>query len=362
MGAIFKVLNSFLGVLAIITCLAAVCIIIYSIVRPDLSRFGIGNVAAAAEESQETEADAGDGDQETAGQEEESLLASTDHRHEYKEEVYDEAKCLENGRSMFVCDCGDYYYEDINALGHQSSEWQVVASPTATLEGEQVKTCLVCGEVVASEWLPPLGEPASPAPSPSPHIHSYIASVFSEPTCTVAGIRRFTCSCGSYYQEMINANGHMPADWLVTVEATASRVGSRQRICNVCHSMVDIQQIPRLQTASPAASGSPSGSAAPGATPGGSPAASQAPAGSAGQSPSPSAAHTHSFTYYTFKEPTCTQEGIETGNCSNAGCGAEDIKPIPINKDAHNFNSSGICTRCGFNRNPSPSPSSSPAN
>jgi hypothetical protein len=351
MGAIFKVLNSFLGIMAIITCLAAVSIIVYSIVRPDLSRFGIGTGSSVSAEGNETdqEEESGPDNEDGTG---DSDLALNEHQHFYRSERYEEPTCLENGRTIFICDCEDYYFEDIPAEGHKLSEWQQTLIPTATLAGERIRTCLVCYITVEREVLPATGvtaDPdASPAPSPPPpHVHNYTASVQSEPTCTVAGTRRFSCACGSFYQEMIHASGHMAADWVVAVAATATKAGVRQRICNVCQTLVDTQPIPKL----PAPSASPSGSAAPGTSP--APAASPSPSPSVGH-------HTHTFVYYTSKEPTCTEIGSSTGNCSTANCGAEDIKPVPVNKDNHNFGtgtSKGICTRCGFNSNPSPSAS-----
>lgn len=45
----------------------------------------------------------------------------------------------------------------------------------------------------------------TPAPS---HTHSYSAKITKEPTCTAAGVKTFTCSCGDKYTETIPANGH----------------------------------------------------------------------------------------------------------------------------------------------------------
>ena len=340
MGAIFKVLNTFLGVLAIIMCLAAVCVIVYSIVRPDFGRFRPDTVAIIDEEEPGEESET-----------EEPEDINSEHIHEFIEEIYEEPTCVDGGRTIFVCDCGDYYFEKIPATGHNQSDWQLVVVPTTEREGERIRTCLVCNETIASEWLPMTPEAS---PIPSPHVHSYVASILSQPTCTEAGIRLFSCTCGSFYQENIHAIGHLAADWAVVTEPTVDRVGVRQRICNVCHTMIDSQQISRLSpTASSSPGASPGGS--PGASPGGSPGAS--PGGSPSGSPSPSpvpSPHTCSFIYYVSRVPTCTQIGSSTGNCV---CGKEDLKPIPIDKNNHSFNVSGNCVRCGVSRNASPSPS-----
>ncbi|MCL2253724.1 MAG: hypothetical protein FWC09_04695 [Lachnospiraceae bacterium] len=356
MSGIFKVLNSFLGVLAIITCLAAVCIIAYSIIRPDLSGLGLGRVTAAVEEgNEETGAEVSPSvsvELSNDGSEAEPVFA--EHIHHYKEDIYPRATCLSNGRATFMCNCGDLYYEEIEALGHLLGEWVTLTAPTATLDGVRIRVCSRCNETIAREMLPSTGgadasnsSPApsvSPTPRPSPHVHNYIASISREPTCSVAGIRKFTCSCESFYLENINAIGHLSGPWSTIKEPTADSTGIRQRICNVCKVLIDTQTIARL-TASP----SPSAGATPASSPSGTPAAS--PSGSARPSTGP---HTHTFAYYTRLVPTCTDKGISTGTCS---CGDEDSKLIDIDKDNHNFNFNGVCTRCGFSRNASPSSS-----
>ncbi len=40
------------------------------------------------------------------------------------------------------------------------------------------------------------------------HTHSYTASVTTNPTCTAAGVKTYSCSCGASYTEVIPATGH----------------------------------------------------------------------------------------------------------------------------------------------------------
>lgn len=47
------------------------------------------------------------------------------------------------------------------------------------------------------------------------HTHSYTSSVAKNPTCTEAGVKTYTCSCGNSYTEAIPANGH---SWSTTTE------------------------------------------------------------------------------------------------------------------------------------------------
>ena len=53
-----------------------------------------------------------------------------------------------------------------------------------------------------------LSEQADPTPTPA-HDHNYTSAVTREPTCTLAGIRTYTCSeCDATYTESIPATGH----------------------------------------------------------------------------------------------------------------------------------------------------------
>lgn len=49
------------------------------------------------------------------------------------------------------------------------------------------------------------------------HTHSYTATVTTAATCTTAGVRTYTCSCGNSYTESIPATGHKYADGICSV-------------------------------------------------------------------------------------------------------------------------------------------------
>jgi len=332
-----------MGLLAIITCLAAVCIIAYSIIRPDLSRFGIGPGTGIVIGDEEEPGAPSESPDATPGDEEEP----DDHQHEFTSVVIEEATCLEGGRLKHYCECGDVNYEKVPAIGHKVGEWQNTTLPTTTLTGERVKYCTICNDITEREVLPLIVE-VTADPTPSPHVHNYVASIQSEPTCTVAGVRIYNCACGSFYQEGISAIGHLAADWTISVQATTARPGFRQRTCTVCHTLLDSQQIPQLPISGSSPSPSPTG----GATP--SPGTSPSPATSPSPSPTP---HTHAQVSYESKKPTCVTQGSTTINCSIPGCGYEHITPIPINKNNHDFNANGTCRLCGAIRSASPSPS-----
>ena len=66
------------------------------------------------------------------------------HTHEWKTQTV-EASCLGAGYVKKTCDCGESQSTSIEALGHKWSGWKTTLKPTATSEGERVKSCLTCG-------------------------------------------------------------------------------------------------------------------------------------------------------------------------------------------------------------------------
>ena len=116
--------------------------------------------------------------------------------HTYTSEVTTAPTCTEKGIKTFTCSCGDTYTEEIAATGHILTQVEAKA-PTCTEAGyEAYEYCSACDyttykEVAATD-------------------HSYGEGVVTtEPTCTVAGVKTFTCSdCGTTKTEEIQATGH----------------------------------------------------------------------------------------------------------------------------------------------------------
>ena len=230
MGSVMKVLTGILGVLAVIACLATIGIIGYTVIGGSGSQKMADNVKP--DSTQEADiADApslapvptilpdqtGSTDQTpsdlSGDTKKHSPSTATDHVHDYKETVEKKATCYQAGRLKYTCDiCGDVYYVDSPSTGHVAEDsWETVREATADKEGLKVKKCIYCDEVVAQEVVPYKGGSASAAS----HVHDYIASVEREPTCVLAGLRKYTCSCGSFYTEPIPAMGHIATDWTV---------------------------------------------------------------------------------------------------------------------------------------------------
>lgn len=78
----------------------------------------------------------------------------------------------------------------------------------------------------------PLKDPN--APTVCEHVWNEGAETLS-PTCTVAGIRTFTCTlCSDTYTEEIPATGHHFGEWETVRVATANQKGQETRTCEKC--------------------------------------------------------------------------------------------------------------------------------
>lgn len=271
------------------------------------------------------------------------------HIHNYKEAVEKKATCYQAGKMKYTCDaCGDVYYVDVPSTGHVAeAEWKTTKKATESEDGERVKRCIYCDEIVAKEVIQKTGS-NKPA-----HDHDYFASVEREPSCVLAGLRKYTCSCGSFYTEQISAKGHVATDWTVAEEASEKKSGTEQRTCTVCGVLLDTRTIKRVTPSpseSPSASPTSSGSA--------SPSASSSVSPSSTPSATPSATpHEHEYTSYVLLEPNCTEEGIRSYICN--GCASSYAETIPVDPTRHHYRMSVVrptetengytiyrCTRC----------------
>ncbi len=355
MNGILKVLTAILGVLAVSACLATIGIVGYSMVNNDTSQNrntkgqldslpsdvtidSNGNLVVQAS-AVPTMTPVSDGNTD-AGTVPTPTPASTDisnHAHDYQETVVKKATCYAAGQMKYTCSiCGDEYYVDVMSTGHVPDDWEIVRKPSATEEGLRVKKCIYCDEIVASEPIPVettsggnISASASPAPA---HIHQYTASTEREPSCVLAGLRRYSCSCGSFYTEMIPAPGHIASDWTTVEEPTSTMLGREQRTCVVCGVILDSRPINTV-SASPSSSASASASAGATATASATATAGTSGSPSASASPSPSA-HKHNYASYVLKEANCTERGIRSFVCS---CGSSYAEPIERDLNNHTY-------------------------
>lgn len=267
---------------------------------------------------------------------------STDpsHIHVYKDIVIKKATCLEAGQTRFVCPCGDEYVVDTLSTGHvPNDEWEVIKAPTKNTTGQRVKRCLYCDEIIVSETIPELGEDDKDTPK---HEHLYVANTEREATCTLAGLRKHTCSCGDFYTESIPAVGHVGGKWVTTTESTVTTEGTKEVRCEVCGALLDIKKLPLvIPTPSASASASASGSSSP----------------SQSQKPSPTP-HSHTYSSYVVTPATCTEKGVRSFICS---CGDSYAESIELDANNHKYNPTFVaptetqqgytiytCVRCNF--------------
>ena len=68
----------------------------------------------------------------------------------------------------------------------------------------------------------------------TPHEHSYTASVTKQATCTTNGVKTYTCSCGDFYTEAINATGHSWDEGKITTKPTCTTEGTKTFTCKNC--------------------------------------------------------------------------------------------------------------------------------
>lgn len=66
------------------------------------------------------------------------------------------------------------------------------------------------------------------------HRHSYTATVTKQPTCTGAGEKTYTCSCGHQYKDVISKLGHTAGSWEVKENATCQKEGTEVKKCTSC--------------------------------------------------------------------------------------------------------------------------------
>ena len=138
--------------------------------------------------------------------------------------VTTEPTCTQDGVCTYTCQlCGATRTEAIPATGHTVVIDPAVA-PTCTHTGlTEGSHCSVCNTVIVAQTEVPMLP------------HDYVASVTTEPTCTVDGVRTYTCSmCGDSYTEAIPATGHTFGPWTTVTSPTCTQSGSEQRSCSVC--------------------------------------------------------------------------------------------------------------------------------
>lgn len=94
----------------------------------------------------------------------EEPISSEEPPHEHSFGDWTEVKaptCTEKGKEERVCACGEKEERDVDALGHNPGEWEVTLEPTVDAEGQKVKKCTRCQEVLETEAIDKLEPPVN---------------------------------------------------------------------------------------------------------------------------------------------------------------------------------------------------------
>ena len=89
---------------------------------------------------------------------------------------------------------------------------------------------------------PSSGGTSQSKPSQPAHTHSYSSSVTTQPTCSKAGVRTYTCSCGDLYTESIPATGNHKWEKQYKTETVPAKTHQEnvwKNICNGCNAQFD---------------------------------------------------------------------------------------------------------------------------
>ncbi len=342
MSGLMKVLTGILGVMAVVACLATIGIIGYSMTGAGAEKNAEAAASPIVDQVLVTAVP-----EQTPGEAEPSQSAepvrtprpigNEDHIHDYEETMVKRATCYSAGRVRYSCECGDEYYVDVMSIGHVAGDWEMTRIPTTERDGIRVQKCIYCDDIVAQENVLFVDETKKDedgngsgsgdgTDKDEPHIHQYTAEIVREPSCILAGLRKYTCSCGNFYTEMIPAPGHVATDWTVAEEPTTTYMGTEQRTCSVCGVVLDSRPVPMLSpspSASAAATGNTQTTTQPTTQPtatltivptsGSTTTQTASPAASATPSATP---HSHQYRSYVLKEANCTEKGIRSFVCN----------------------------------------------
>lgn len=139
--------------------------------------------------------------------------------HSYNKTVIKEATCTQSGEDYYECTrCGNSYTETVEALGHNYKS-KVTKEATCEEEGERTYTCSRCKKEY-TKIIEALG-----------HDIEYEEK---EATCTEDGYKKGTCKrCNKEVNDIYPALGH-DLEYVILKAATCEEEGERQAACKRC--------------------------------------------------------------------------------------------------------------------------------
>ena len=160
------------------------------------------------------------------------------HHHEYSHTTT-APTCTEKGKTVYVCECGDEYFEEIPATGvHTWDNGKITTEPTCTENGVKTFTCTECLVATYTEEVPAL-------------THDKTTHSARAPTCTQIGWEEYqTCQregCDySTYKEIPATGVHTWDNGKITTEPTCTKNGVKTFTCTVCLVATKTEPIDKL--------------------------------------------------------------------------------------------------------------------
>ncbi len=194
-------------------------------------------------ETETEEAESGESSGKTAA---ETFKLEAGHIHSYTMTVLKPATCTEAGEAKYECYCGDFYMASIPPIDHTPGDFITVRAATDTQTGLRQKSCLVCGRVLQEEVIPMLeakDKKTKEEEAATNHRHSYTYEITTEPTCTEAGEKTYTCqTCGSTFKTKIPATNH-PSRKTVKTDGDCLNPGKIETVCTICGAVISSEQL-----------------------------------------------------------------------------------------------------------------------
>ena len=253
-----------------------------------------------------------------------------DHTHvfEYEGEVV-QPTCVENGKKVMTCECGEKQETSLPATGHTYSS-TVTTAPTCTTDGVRTYTCYNCDHSY-KETVLSVG-------------HDYESRITTPVTCEANGVRTSYCKvCTHYYTEEISATGHNYGEWKTTKAATCEENGMKTKTCSNC-SAVQTQTIMAYgHSYNNGVITTNATCTTDGVT--------TFTCGSCGDSYTSVVPKVGHFYYggNVTTEPTCTEEGVKSYVCER--CSAEYTESVPATGHTYINGACSVCAKTLLNTN-----------
>ena len=146
------------------------------------------------------------------------------HQHNYNETILKESSCLEIGKKLYTCACGDSYTEEIVKLNHTKTDWIIDKNATCEESGSKHIECSVCKEVIETKEIEGLG-----------HKYELVNTTLS--TCTTKGYNEYVCNkCGNSYKEELPLKEHTYGHFVEKVKPLDFETfGTANMVCPECN-------------------------------------------------------------------------------------------------------------------------------